>query len=736
MSLPTSRRPIAPRAWLVSAAQRAATLPSIWANRTFTRRSFALALLGAAVLGAGVASQDVRTRAYPAIEPPTVSSVYGDARSLLSPGASAQSPPAAAAAARASDSVLAGLAEPGYALSNAASAALQDVRVTVADASLLQQLRSQILAPAPPTTISTAALSDLATLVRQAQIVSAAASAAAAQATADPVQLAQAETSVRSAQQQVLDATRARDEAAAGQPAPAAVVPTSAAALSPTTGAALPASTPANPALINDARKRLADAQQNLEVLLKVPPAAAVNAARKALEDALAATPAAPTDDQIAAAKASVDRFQKAYDAVMQGPSEAVVASARASAEGRPTPATAGARPSSAAVPVADPGEKAQDTLNRVVHGPDPQLVADSQANLDSAKAALAALQQQAAYAKNPESQPAVMEARSKLNALLAPPDSKAVADAQAVLAATQGQLNSLVGTPAPAINTAAPITVAPAAVNTATAVAAAATPAASAAAPAAASSPSETPADPVEAAKQRLSDAQKQLQQLVAPGSDPAAGSASVPPAGSTTTQVTPEIAAAQNALPSGALIGRSDLSAVEVELRARYVLSAALSGIHLHPSALSSPLTAVLRSGNAGPSRSLTWPVRGPITQPYGVPELGTGGPHTGVDIGVGIGTPVLASANGIVKYAGGDPSTSYGYYAIVDHGGGVTTLYGHLALPPFLHPGQFIAQGGLIGLSGSTGFSTGPHVHFEVALNGATVDPLRVLPSNPGS
>jgi murein DD-endopeptidase MepM/ murein hydrolase activator NlpD len=164
-------------------------------------------------------------------------------------------------------------------------------------------------------------------------------------------------------------------------------------------------------------------------------------------------------------------------------------------------------------------------------------------------------------------------------------------------------------------------------------------------------------------------------------------------------------------------------------VELRARYIVSSALMSAHLHPSAL--PSDAARPQTGALASRSFTWPVIGAVTQPFGVPELGVGAPHTGLDIGVGTATPVLASASGVVTFAGGDPSTGYGYYAIVDDGGGVSTLYGHLALPPFLHPGQFLAQGGLIGLSGSTGFSTGPHLHFEVRLNGVPVDPQRVLP-----
>jgi len=98
--------------------------------------------------------------------------------------------------------------------------------------------------------------------------------------------------------------------------------------------------------------------------------------------------------------------------------------------------------------------------------------------------------------------------------------------------------------------------------------------------------------------------------------------------------------------------------------------------------------------------------------------------------IGIGQDVGGPVLAAAPGVVSFAGGDPSFSYGYYVIVDHGLGVTTLYGHMALPPVVRTGQLVAQGSLLGLSGSSGFSTGPHVHFEIRLKGVPVDPLPLL------
>ncbi len=76
--------------------------------------------------------------------------------------------------------------------------------------------------------------------------------------------------------------------------------------------------------------------------------------------------------------------------------------------------------------------------------------------------------------------------------------------------------------------------------------------------------------------------------------------------------------------------------------------------------------------------------WPVQGPITQGFGVPELGVGAPHTGIDIGLygRDGTPIAAAAGGTVIFSGGDACCGYGYYVIVQHAGGFTTLYGHLS------------------------------------------------------
>ena len=99
-------------------------------------------------------------------------------------------------------------------------------------------------------------------------------------------------------------------------------------------------------------------------------------------------------------------------------------------------------------------------------------------------------------------------------------------------------------------------------------------------------------------------------------------------------------------------------------------------------------------------------------PITQRYG--ETFTSTFHTGIDYGCPMGTPILASADGLVVYAGED-STGYGKLVIVKHYSGVSTLYAHLS-DIYVHVNQTLKQSNVIGLSGSTGYSTGPHLHFE--------------------
>ena len=121
--------------------------------------------------------------------------------------------------------------------------------------------------------------------------------------------------------------------------------------------------------------------------------------------------------------------------------------------------------------------------------------------------------------------------------------------------------------------------------------------------------------------------------------------------------------------------------------------------------------------------------WPARGPITTYFG--EVGWTSPrgHAGIDISAPWGTPVLAAASGqvlLATRAGG----GYGIEIILDHGDGLRTVYGHLSELD-IQAGEEVSRGQLIGLVGSTGFSTGPHLHFEVRQNGELRNPLNLLP-----
>jgi murein DD-endopeptidase MepM/ murein hydrolase activator NlpD len=143
------------------------------------------------------------------------------------------------------------------------------------------------------------------------------------------------------------------------------------------------------------------------------------------------------------------------------------------------------------------------------------------------------------------------------------------------------------------------------------------------------------------------------------------------------------------------------------------------------------SAVLAAKIRAASSGSGSSgsvsssgLIWPVSGPVTSGFG---MRWGRMHEGIDIAVPSGTPVGAAAAGTVIYAGW--LGGYGNLVVVDHGGGLSTAYGHNSSLA-VSVGQQVGQGQVIAYSGSTGHSTGPHVHFEVRVNGTAVDPLGYL------
>ena len=122
--------------------------------------------------------------------------------------------------------------------------------------------------------------------------------------------------------------------------------------------------------------------------------------------------------------------------------------------------------------------------------------------------------------------------------------------------------------------------------------------------------------------------------------------------------------------------------------------------------------------------------WPAGGKISSGFGMrehPRFGGRKLHTGIDITMPVGTPLHATADGVVSFA--DRSGGSGNIVVVEHGRGLSTVYAHNARN-LVKPGQAVKRGDVIAHSGSTGVSTGPHVHYEVWRNGQSVNPAPFL------
>jgi murein DD-endopeptidase MepM/ murein hydrolase activator NlpD len=133
---------------------------------------------------------------------------------------------------------------------------------------------------------------------------------------------------------------------------------------------------------------------------------------------------------------------------------------------------------------------------------------------------------------------------------------------------------------------------------------------------------------------------------------------------------------------------------------------------------------------AARANAQESMSLPVAGRVTSGYGMrhdPISGEDSAHPGLDVSAPEGTPIRVPARGVVLSAG--PKGGYGNAVEVDHGNGLVTLYGH-ASQLLVSKGEFVAPGQEIATVGSSGRSTGPHLHFEVRLGGRTIDPNRVL------
>jgi murein DD-endopeptidase MepM/ murein hydrolase activator NlpD len=176
------------------------------------------------------------------------------------------------------------------------------------------------------------------------------------------------------------------------------------------------------------------------------------------------------------------------------------------------------------------------------------------------------------------------------------------------------------------------------------------------------------------------------------------------------------------QNALASARANQRSMLASIRSE---RHADQEDLAKMQAASAAIAAQIrsSGSASSGSGTSSSGLIWPVNGPITSGFG---MRWGSMHEGIDIGAPCGTPIHAAASGTVLYSGW--MDGYGNFVVIDHGNGLATAYGHQSA--ILVSGGSVSQGQTIGLVGSTGHSTGCHLHFEVRVNGNPVNPLGYL------
>ena len=185
-------------------------------------------------------------------------------------------------------------------------------------------------------------------------------------------------------------------------------------------------------------------------------------------------------------------------------------------------------------------------------------------------------------------------------------------------------------------------------------------------------------------------------------------------------------QLVARRQGLSAARSARKNSLAAVRDDARHYASEAAALQAqsANLAAQIQASRATVTYSSSDSTPSSSgMIWPVSGPVVSPFG---WRWGRMHEGIDIAVGYGTPIAAAAAGVVIYAGW--MGGYGNLIIIDHGGGLATAYGHQS--SFAVGGGTVSQGQVIGYVGCTGHCFGPHLHFEVRVNGSAVDPLGYL------
>ena len=126
-----------------------------------------------------------------------------------------------------------------------------------------------------------------------------------------------------------------------------------------------------------------------------------------------------------------------------------------------------------------------------------------------------------------------------------------------------------------------------------------------------------------------------------------------------------------------------------------------------------------------------NFAWPAQGELTDLFGLcRSWDCSYRHNGLDMALDLYVPIVAAADGLVTFVGGDSAFGLGWYVEIEHDGGWSTIYAHL-VEFNVQQGQYVTQGDIIGYNGNTGYSTGPHLHFEVHHNDWYIDPLVVLP-----
>src|SRR3954468_9588910 len=191
-------------------------------------------------------------------------------------------------------------------------------------------------------------------------------------------------------------------------------------------------------------------------------------------------------------------------------------------------------------------------------------------------------------------------------------------------------------------------------------------------------------------------------------------------------TQAVRDELVGARNDLSSSKQHKLTDLSQLTVAERAEVD---EIDSLQAASARIAAAIRAAQSRGSSGPTQTpsnagLIWPVSGPITSPFG---WRWGRMHEGIDIGASTGTPIHAAAGGTVIYCGWEEG--YGNFVVLDHGGNLATAHGHQSAIAGAC-GQQVDQGQVIGYVGCTGHCTGPHLHFEVRIDGNPVDPMGYL------